>query len=156
MIADIVICGTQETQNHMDYLEQTPVRGLADLLRFGGYVLKKGNIISLKYLGSLKTEFGELGGINSGKVFDRNKFLVREVMTILRRSDCSDKKSLSSIEYFMKMDEAGELEFKITIFHDNTEYIIKDSNKRAVAFYERRKKINENNIIFPFYLIDFA
>lgn len=156
MITDIMICGIQETQNHIRYLEQTPVRELADLLRSKHYVLKKGNITSLNYLGSLKTEFGELGGIKSMKVFDRNKFLVSEVMTILRRSDCSDKISLQSIEYFTKIDGENKLELKITIFNDGTDYIIKDGNKRAVAFYERRININKNNIIFPIYLIDFA
>lgn len=156
MITDIVVCEPQETQDHIRHLKQTPVSGLAGLLLSKKYILKKGKIISLEYLSSLKTEFGELGGITSREVFGRNKFLVSEVMTILKRSDCSDKTSLRSIEYFIKRDEANELEFKITIFHDNTDYIIKDGDKRAIAFYERRKKISGNNITFPIYLIDLA
>ncbi len=155
MIVDVIICNTQATQNHIRYLERTPVKKLVNLLRFGGYTLKKGNIVSLKYLGSLKTEFGELGGIKSLEVFGRNKFLVKEVMTILKSPNCSDSESLSSIEYFMKRDETGKLEYKITIFRENTDYIIKDGNKSAVAFYERRKKIIGNNIFFPVYFIDF-
>ncbi len=147
-------CGIQEKQNLIRYLENTPISGLVNGLRSGVFVLKKGNIISLEYLGSLKTEYGDLGGIISREIIKRSKFLVSEVMAILKRPDCSDEKSLDSIEFFIKKNEAEECEYIISIFHDKTDYIIKDGNKRAVAFYEKRKAINKDNITFPIYIIE--
>jgi len=61
-----------------------------------------------------------------------------------------------NVQGYMKECEAAELKNKIIIFHENTDYIIKDGNKTAVAFYESMKKINKNNISLPVYLIDFA
>lgn len=153
MINKIMICGIQETDDHIRYLELTPVGKFAtDILRSNKYVLKKGIITSINYFGFLKTIFGELGGIKSA-----NKFLVNEVMAILRSPNCSDKNALQSIKYFTKMDEEDELDVKITIFNDGTDSIIIDGNKRAVALYERRNNNNINkNTIIPIYLIEKA
>ena len=79
-------------------------------------------------------------------------------MTILNRTENHSNKNsldkLRSIEYFIKKDEEGELEFKPTIYHENNDYVIKDGNTRSVAFYERRKKSNVDDISLPIYLID--
>lgn len=158
MITYIENCGIRETEELICYLEKTPVKELANLLRSKNYELKKGNITSIEDIGSLKTKFGELGEIQSIEVFNRDKFLVKEVIPILMRTENHSnkyaQKALNEIKEFIIKDKADELEYKISIFQEvNAGYVIEDGNKRSIAFYERRKT-NEKNISFPIYLID--
>ena len=128
----------------------TPVAYLADYLRKGHLTLKKGNLVSLKSLGAFKSIFDDLGGIRSELIYKRDRFLIEEVAQILKRKDCSDKKSLESVRYFMQNE--GTYELKITILCEK-DYIVMDGNKRATAFYENKKNAMANNINLSVFLL---
>lgn len=152
-ISGIVKCNNQEIENHIKYLQNSncPIIGLIDNIKKKKVILKKGDICYLKSLGSLKTEFGELCGIKSKEIFNRNKFFVKEVISILKKTPNHDEKInfLNSINYFMNKNKN---ELKITIFYDD-DFIIKDGNHSAIALYEKLKKVNKKKINIPIYLI---
>jgi tetratricopeptide (TPR) repeat protein len=64
MIERIQPCSPSELEAQIAYLASTPVAGIARLLESGKCKLSKGVVRSLAVLGSLKTEFGQLGTIS--------------------------------------------------------------------------------------------
>ena len=64
MIEEIQPCSPSELEVQIAYLASTPVPGIAHLLESGQCRLSKGVVRSLAVLGSLKTEFGQLGSIS--------------------------------------------------------------------------------------------
>lgn len=155
MIENIKLCSMSEKKLQIEYLEQTPVAVIATLLRMEKCSLKKGVVRSLKHLGSFKTEFGQIGNLEPRVVTGEKKFLVYELVPLLRQNPgISDGGLLNKIEEFIKKDQGCEIEFNITVFHINGEYIIKDGNKRTIAFYERRKDSKQDNISFSVYLVE--
>lgn len=158
MIADMEDCTTDEVRDHIAYLKCTPVGGLANLLSSPDYALKKAIIDSVRYLGSMRTEFGELRPFRSITLYHREKFLVCQVLETLRRIKAPDpqtKRAIESVEYFMARDAVGRLEpeLRITVLYDVCGYTIKDGCKRAVAFYEGRRSLENDKTAFPIYLI---
>src|SRR5438552_239175 len=126
MITNLHDCPSIEISEHMRLLQVTPVRGLVSLIQSGQFVLRKGMITSLRDLGSLPTEFGELGGITARQAFDQEKFLVRQVYSILKRAECTDKPSLRSIEHFMSLDATGQFSPVVTILRLGDQSVLKD------------------------------
>ena len=149
-------CPLDVVRAHVDYLKATPVAAIGRYIECGALSLARGIITSLEDLGSLKTEFGDLGGLEANRVHGQDKFLVRQVLGALRDPRCTDHTSLKSIEYFMDLDAKGALEPQliVTLLFDGTDCQIKDGNKRAVAFYESRKRRGAgDSIVFPVYLV---
>lgn len=156
MIADVRPCSPEELQSQIAYLEATPVREIAELLRVGRCSLKKGIVRSLPELGLLKTEFGPIGPLVPSASDGEVKFRVHEVAPILRANPgVDDGGLLAKIEALIEADARGQIQYNVTIFHHGGELIVKDGNKRAIAFYERRKG-SGNRIEFPVFIAGFA
>ena len=158
MIAKTVDCTVNEVHEHIGYLRGTPVCGLAGGLSRQEYILKKAEIDSVSYLGSMRTEFGQLGPFTSAALFGADKFLVRQVLSTLRdiqSPDVGSAQTLEGIERFMAMNASGMLEAKlrITVLVEDAGYIIKDGCKRAVAFYEKWRSLESDGTVFPIYLL---
>lgn len=154
MIDDIKGCTLEEIQNQIDYLAQTPVSGIASLLHSSQCTLRKGVIRSLRYLGNLKTEFGPIGPLLPEAEEGQAKFRVSEIVAILRANpEVENNGLLEAVEEFMIKDKRGEVSYNITIFDFETEYIIKDGDKRAVAFYENNKTAGSDTIEFPVFVV---
>ncbi|MES9838687.1 MAG: hypothetical protein AB2653_09440 [Candidatus Thiodiazotropha endolucinida] len=155
MIHDIEDCVPEEVQYQITYLAKTPVRGIASLLLSGRCTLKKGVIRSLKYLGGLKTEFGEIGPLIPSAKEGEKKFLVSEIVPILKANpEVEDNGLLVAIEDFMAKDKRGEVTYNnITIFDIGQEYIIKDGDKRSIAFYENNKTHNSDIVDYPVFVV---
>jgi hypothetical protein len=117
MIEDVEGCHEKELQAQIAYLESTPVRGIADLLRNGRCTLKKGIVRSLHCLGNLKTEFGQIGPLTPSATEGEGKFRVSEVVPTLRANrHVNDGDLLRAIEVFIEKDSLGEVEYNVTIF----------------------------------------
>src|SRR5205807_442764 len=113
-----------ELEAQMAYLARTPVAGIARLLESGQCRLSKGVVRSLAVLGSLKTEFGQLGTIPPPPTSGEQKFRVAQVLPALRQlSDGGDL--LRRIEAFLHMDEA-HIEYNVTVIRLGKELIVKD------------------------------
>ena len=154
MIHDIEDCVPEEVQCQIAYLAQTPVRGIASLLERGQCTLKKGVIRSLKYLGGLKTEFGAIGPLIPSAEEGEKKFLVSEIVPILKANpEVEDNGLLVAIEDFIAKDKRGEVTYNVTIFDNGYEYIIKDGDKRSIAFYENNKTFNGDIIDYPVFVV---
>lgn len=156
MFAELQPCTSDTVRAYIRYIRATPVAKIGWLLERGDHSLSRGIITSLKILGSLKTEFGDLGGVKAREEFGQEKFLVRQVLGALRDPRCTDRKSRQSIEYFMALDEKGELEsrLKVTLLFDRANYQIKAGDKRAVAFYESRMSRGGGDAVgFPVYVV---
>jgi hypothetical protein len=137
MVEDIRPCSAKELQDQIDYLLNTPVRGIAVLLANGQFKLSKGVVRSLAALGSLKTEFGQLGSSTPSARQGEQKFRIAEVLPVLRvLPDGGDL--LRRIEYFLQKDEA-DIDYNVTLLRVGQELISKDGNARTIAFYERHK-----------------
>jgi len=130
-------CSADERQNLIQYLKQTPVAWVADKI-VRGALLSKGEIQSRAVLGSLTTIFSNLGGVLATQRHGKEKFLVREVLPVLRDPRCNDKDALRKVECYMELDAANRLEIKITICEVGDNCMIVDGNIRASAIYERR------------------
>jgi hypothetical protein len=154
MIHDIKECVSKEVQSQIAYLAQTPVRGIASLLRSGQCMLSKGVIRSLNYLGELKTEFGQIGPLIPSAEEGEKKFRVSEIVPILKANPkVQDNGLLVAIEEFMAKDKRGEVSYNVTIFDTGSEYIIKDGDKRSIAFYENNKTFNSDIIDYPVFVV---
>lgn len=153
MIADLRDCTEQELQAQIKYLEETPVRGIAQLLRSGRCVLKRGSVPTLTQLGALKTEFGQIGPLVPAATHGEMKFRVAELVPLLRNNPGVDDGLLTKIEAFVEKDERGEVEYNVTIFDHGNDLVIKDGNKRTAAFFERRKGSSNDAIAFPVFVV---
>jgi hypothetical protein len=155
MFKNLCKCSPEETRRHITYLSSTPVSRIAELLRSRRCVLKKGVVSSLQYLGSLKTEFGQIGPLVPAQQIGERKFLVSEIVPILRANrDVPDGGLLESIEAVMGKVARNEVEFNITILLLNGEIIVKDGNKRTIAYYENRKNLNQTEIHYEVYVVE--
>jgi hypothetical protein len=154
MIEDLKKCSKIEENEQIAYIAETPVRGIAELLINRQFRLQKGIIRSLKYLGNMKTEFGVIGRLIPPATDGANKFRVSEVVpTLLSNPDENDDGLLHAIESFIETDQRNEVEYNVTIFYNGSEYIIKDGDKRSVAFYENRINSNNDSIEYPVYVV---
>jgi hypothetical protein len=153
MITDIENCSAQQLQSQINYLLETPVKGVAVNLLCGLCSLKKGNVRSLSWLGDLKTEFGQIGHLSPDAGKGQRKFRVREVVPLLRANPGVDARLLRAIEDFVKKDELGEVEYNVTLYYDGSELVMKDGDKRTIAFYERRKDLGDDTIQYPVFIV---
>lgn len=157
VIADIENCSAEEIQKQIAYLAKTPVRGIAELLRSAKCTLKKGIVRSLIYLGGLKTEFGQVGPLIPSAEDGEQKFRVSEILPILRANPgVDDGGLLRAIEVFIEKDRRGEVEYNVTIFNFGNEFVIKDGDKRTIAFYENRKGLGSDAIEFPVFIVSWT
>ena len=115
MIDNISECSADEIEAQIQYLAWTPVAAIAKLLLNQQAVLKNGVLRSLKYLGTLKTEFGEVSSLVPQTTSGERKFRVAELLGLLKRSDRPDNELLSKVETFIAMDERGIVNYNITI-----------------------------------------
>lgn len=53
----------------------------------------------------------------------------------------------------MEKEAKNEIEFNVTVFSWNGESIVKDGNKRTIAFFENRKLLNDVEINYEVYLV---
>jgi len=154
VVDNIIGCSIDEIQTQIQYLAQTPVAGIARLLWKQQAVLKKGIIQSLRCLGTLKTEFGEMARSVPQATSGERKFRVAELLDLLNGPDCPDNALLSGVKNFISMDARGEVIYNVTLLFRAGEYLIKDGNKRTMAFYSRRRESREDRIYFPVYIVE--
>ena len=155
MIKNIKQCSESEINSQIKYLSNTPVSKIADFLRTGSLKLQKGIITSLSDLGQLKTEFGPIGNIKPKAIEGEIKFIVSELVPTLKNNpNVIDNGLLVNIESIAEKEKKNEIEFNITIFSNGNELIIKDGNKRTVAYYENRKTNIIDSIDYPVYIIE--
>jgi hypothetical protein len=152
VIEDLQPCSPSELKAQIAYLAATPVAGIAVALAGGQCRLSKGVVRSLAFLGSLKTEFGQLGTMTPPVTQGEPKFRVSEVLPTLRQLRESGVNLLARIEAFLQMDEA-EIEYNVTVLRFGPDLIIKDGNARSIAFYERRKG-TPDQIVYPVFLVE--
>ena len=152
MITDVRPCSAEELQKQIAYLLNTPVPGVGMCLANGGCKLSKGVVRSLAVLGSLKTEFGQLGPHVPPARSGEAKFLASEVVPILRGNPGSGDDLLRKIDAILAVDES-EIEYNVTVMRLGSELIIKDGNKRSIAFWERRKGAADR-IDYPVVLVE--
>ena len=153
MITDLLDCTEQELQTQITYLEGTPVRGIAQLLRTRKCVLKKGSVPTLTQLGALKTEFGQIGPLVPNATDGQKKFCVAELVPVLRNNPGVDDGLLTKIDAFVEKDKRGEIDYNVTIFDHGNDLVIKDGNKRTVAFFECRKGSSNDAIAFSVFVV---
>ena len=147
-------CGEEETQNQIEFLSNTPVAQLAELLREGKCILKKALICSLQQLGGLKTEFGQIGPLVPSARSGAIKFRVSELVPTLRSNlHVADNGLLERIEAIMEKEAENAIPFNITVLLLNGEAIVKDGNKRTIAFFENRREQNIDEIHYEVFLI---
>ena len=53
----------------------------------------------------------------------------------------------------MDKEAKNEIEFNVTVFSCNGESIVKDGNKRTIAFFENRRRLNNAEINYEVYLV---
>jgi len=73
---------------------------------------------------------------------------------LLRSNPHTDDKLMQTIEAFVEADKRGEVKYNVTIFNYGNDLVIKDGNKRAIAFYERRKESASDDIEFLVYIVE--
>src|SRR2546425_5729145 len=146
-------CLVTEAQDQIHYLEGTPVWSIATLLRQGRCRLSKGVMCSIADLGSLKTEFGQIGPFAAPAQQGEKKFRVSEVIPILETNPGADDKMLARIREFIEKDERGEVSYNLTLMRCERDFVVKDGNKRAIAFYERRK-VAADPIELPVFVVE--
>jgi hypothetical protein len=139
VITDLHQCSDAQLREQINYLRSTPVAGIARLLDEGRCCLMAGTIRSLTMLGSLKTEFGQIGCLKAPHGPGERKFRVAEVLPLLEANPGIDAPMLRSIRFFMLKDECAELVLNTTILNLGSDLVIKDGNKRTIAFFERRR-----------------
>lgn len=154
MFKSIRKCGKEETQNQIEYLSNTPVFKLAELLREEKCTLSKGLLCSLKQLGDLKTEFGQIGLLVPTTTSGAIKFRVCELVSILRSNPhITDNGLLERIEAIMEKEAANAIPFNITVLQLNGEVVVKDGNKRTIAFFENRRNQSVDEIHYEIFLV---
>lgn len=154
MFSNLQDCDSVELTRQMNYLSATPVAGIVALLRDGRCLLKKGIVSTLSNLGTLKTEFGEIGSLVPPQRGGEHKFLVSEIVPLLRANrHIPDGDLLRKIESIMGKEARNEIEFNVTVFSRNGEAIVKDGNKRTIAFFENRRQRNNAEINYEVYLV---
>lgn len=143
MILNLQLCSPAEISTQIAYLEATPVAAIATQLCRGTLCLYKGIIQSLDALGTLKTEFGTIGTETAPPMDGERKFRICQVLPLLRANAGLDNLMLQKIEEFMQKDARGDVEYNVTVLKSETDLIVKDGNKRTIAFYERRKGLHD-------------
>ena len=86
MIKHIKKCSKVEIENQAKYLMDTPVSGIVQYLRNGQLKLSKGIVESLRSLGDIKTEFGEIGSIVPNATEGELKFTISELVPALKNN----------------------------------------------------------------------
>lgn len=143
MIKIVRECSIDESNRLKLYLQNTPVAGLVQYIHNGILNPHKGIVDSIDVLGNLKTEFGNIDNKSSMEIYNRNKFLVKELYPLLTKNPQLDPDMLDSINYFRK--NWNNLNDKIiTVLKVNDEFCLKDGDKRAIAFYENQKEKSNN------------
>ena len=137
-------------------MHETPVRGIGALVRARKCVLKRGSLRTLAALAALKTEFGQIGPFVPRASDGERKFRIAEIVPLLRSNPGADDELLRRIEGFVEKDSRGEVRYNVTILLQGSEYIVKDGNKRTIAFYERRRESMTHLIEFPVFVVQFA
>ena len=98
----------------------------------------------------MHTEFGEIGRL----VPKNTKFLVAELLPVHRtNSDVDDGGLLQKIEALVEPVRSASVEMNITILCTQSGYLVKDGNKRTVAFYEIGLKSGTDAISFPVFVL---
>src|SRR6266508_2644623 len=108
-------CSEAEIEAQIAYLSATPVSGLADALRVRRLRMRQGVVRSLRALGNLKTEFGELGPLIPSPMEGEPKFRIHEVVPTLRANPTADPDLLRCIEQFIEKDRRGAVVYNVTI-----------------------------------------
>ena len=154
MIQNIEKCSEIEIEHQAKYLLDTPVSGIVQYLKNGELKLSKGKVDSLHLVGNLKTEFGEIGSIVPSAKKGEIKFVVSELVPALRNNpNVNDGGLLEAIEAIAEKEKKNEIEFNVTVLMLRGEPIVKDGNKRTVAFYENRKSNLDQKICYPVYVV---
>lgn len=156
MISDLKNCLEAEIQQQLRYLDETPVGRIAELIRAGKCVLRRGKVRALAELGELKTEFGQIGPLVPAALDGARKFRIAEIVPLLRGNPGADDALMRKIEGFVEKDGRGEVSYNVTILLQGSEFIVKDGNKRAIAFYERRRESMSHPIEFPVFIVQSA
>ena len=151
-ISNRTICSLTEINSLKTYLSKTPVCWLVKVIDQGAKV-SKGEIVSLSQIGELRTIWGELDGIYKNGMNDSEKFLVKEVMKVLRDPWCHDTHRLTLIEKYKRLLASDELELIITLFEKEENIVICDGNSRAVACFEYGLETGQSNLSLPVYAI---
>ena len=152
-ITNKIICNKNEVESLKKYLiENSYVSAPITLINRGARVCK-GIIEKTDDVGLIKTCWSELGRIKSIERFNQNNFLVKQVVPILKESNCKDENDkLGDILACKKKYSKNQLELVITLLKING-LIIADGNTRVVACYEYNFERKENITNLPIYLI---
>ena len=153
MLNDREICKPEDVAAQVRYLEATPVRRIAELLKAGRCRLSRGNVTSLGALGALKTEFGQIGPYVCSEGDRQAKFSVGEVLPLLGRDTSADPTMLASIEALIVAHREGRVEYNITLFLIGGAVIIKDGNKRTIAYHAAQQG-SEARIVYPVFIVE--
>ena len=98
-------------------------------------------------LGALKTEFGQIGPYVCSETDRQAKFSVAEVLPLLWKDPNADSAMLASIEALIVAHREGLVEYNITLFQIGDSVIIKDGNKRTIAYHAAQQGA-EDRILF--------
>lgn len=150
MIRIVAECRPDEAEAQAKYLAVTPVAGLADHIRSRRLRVLRGIVESVQTLGQLKTEIGSIGRLTPRD----GKFLVSELLPVLRaNSDVEDGGLCAAIEALFEPVRLGNVSMNVTVLSANFDQVVKDGNKRTVAFYEITRESNVNEISFPVFVL---
>jgi len=153
----ITPCEAGELKQQINYLKNTPVKGLSDLLKQGELQLGYTFINSIDALGALKTEFGAIDTLAPQSCNGEKKFLVSDIYSALcSNPSIDDGGLLQSIEEIRIAESNNEVEFNITALFQNNELVIKDGNKRTIAFYENRRNSHPLKMNFKLFVAWFS
>lgn len=153
----ITPCEVSEVKEQIDYLRNTPVKRLSDLLKQGKLQLGFTFINSIEALGTIKTEFGPIDILMPQSNSGDKKFLVSEIyFALCSKPDIDDAGLLQAIEEIRIAESNNEIEFNVTALLQNNELVIKDGNKRTIAFYENRRINNHKKINFKLFVVWFS
>jgi hypothetical protein len=153
MLTNLKACSVEAARTQAEYLRATPVSGLADLLDRQWLTLFAAEIESLEALGKLKTEFGPIGRLQPVATTGEKKFTVSELVPALRANpDVDDGGLLQRIERIIELEEMGAIEYNTTILDDGSELVIKDGNKRTIAYFERFRSRSTVEVLRVFVL----
>ncbi len=153
MLKNIRACSSAEALAQMEYLRATPVSCLVKLVEQNHLVLFRASIESLTDLGKLKTEFGVIGRLHPSVTSGCKKFLVSEIVPTLRANpDVNDDGLLQRIERIVELEDIGAVEYNTTILDGGLELVIKDGNKRTIAYFERFREKGDQRAFDVFVL----
>jgi hypothetical protein len=114
-----------------------------------GATVSKGEVETLSQVGRLRTMWGDLGGVRSVDEYDSEKFLVNQVMTVLKKPQCIDRERLDRIENYVKLFANNELDLRITLMEDRSGITICDGNTRVVACFEYCIRTGQTSLRLP-------